>query len=146
MKAFQFLDHTSIHRSIFLHLFRVRSQGQQPKQGSPDFRFPSYFFQLFRGGTQGIVYTACPGSSQGLLLKGHALNTSSERRLGGTLTRLLSHLIWLLNKEEQRFCSQLLKNGRASRLFLWDSPATIWRKLFSAACIRRLLFSVTTQS
>ncbi|XP_054631868.1 troponin I, fast skeletal muscle-like isoform X2 [Dunckerocampus dactyliophorus] len=48
----------------------VGSQGQQPKQGSPDFTLPSYFVQLlpadpevFPGQLRDIVSPTCPGSS-----------------------------------------------------------------------------------
>ncbi|KAK0151551.1 putative nuclease HARBI1 [Merluccius polli] len=51
---------------------KVGSRGQQPKQGSPDFPFPSYFVQLFLGDPDAfpgqprdIVSPACPGSSLG---------------------------------------------------------------------------------
>ena len=39
----------NIHPSIFCRLSGVGSWGQQPKQGSPDFPFPSHFVQLFLG-------------------------------------------------------------------------------------------------
>ncbi|KAK0151912.1 hypothetical protein N1851_006716 [Merluccius polli] len=61
-----------IHPSIFFRLSGVGSRGQQPKQGSPDFPFPSYYGQLFLGDPEAfpgqprdIVSPACPGSSPG---------------------------------------------------------------------------------
>ncbi|TWW62190.1 hypothetical protein D4764_04G0008370 [Takifugu flavidus] len=38
----------SIHPSILYRLSGVGSRGQQPKERSPDFPLPSYFFQLIR--------------------------------------------------------------------------------------------------
>ncbi|KAK0145239.1 SCL-interrupting locus [Merluccius polli] len=52
------------HPSIFFRLSGVGSRGQQPKQGSPDFPFPSYFGQLFLGDPE-----AFPGQPRDIKLR-----------------------------------------------------------------------------
>ncbi|TWW77574.1 hypothetical protein D4764_12G0009640 [Takifugu flavidus] len=143
-----------IHPSILSRLSGVGSRWQQPKKRSPDFPLPSYFFQLIRRDPQAfpdqsrdIVSPTCPGSSRGLLPEGHALNTAPGRRPGGILTRYPSHLIWLLST--RRSSGSTPSSSRMAELLtlsLRESPATLRRKLISAACTRDLDLSVITQS
>lgn len=54
----------AIHPSIFYCFFGVWLRGQQTKQESPDFPFPSYFVQLFQRLSQ-ASWDTCPRSSKG---------------------------------------------------------------------------------
>ncbi|KAK0136682.1 hypothetical protein N1851_027129 [Merluccius polli] len=79
---------------------------------------------------------------RGLLPVGRALNTSPGRRPGGILTRYPSHLIWLLST--RRSSGSTLSSSRMTELLtlsLRESPATLRRKLISAACTRDLVLS-----
>uniref|UniRef100_A0A3Q3VJN7 HPS5-like beta-propeller domain-containing protein n=1 Tax=Mola mola TaxID=94237 RepID=A0A3Q3VJN7_MOLML len=72
---------------------------------------------------------------------------SGGRRPGGILTRCPNHLNWLLST--RRSSGSTLSSSRMSVLLTLSlrlSPATLRRKLISAACIRDLILSVTTQS
>ena len=134
----------SIHPSIFYRLSGVRSRGQQPKQGSPDFPFPSYFIQLFLGDPEAFpgqpsVSWVFPGVS-------YQWDVPWTPHQGGILTRCPSHLIWLLSM--RRSSGSTPSSSRMTELLtlsLRESPATLRRKLISAACTRDLVLSVITQ-
>ncbi|KAK0148980.1 putative nuclease HARBI1 [Merluccius polli] len=139
-------------RSVFFRLSGVGSRGQQPKQGSPDFPLPSHFVQLFPGDPEAFPgqperHSRCSvlGLPRGLLPVGRDLNTSPERRPGGILTRCPSHLIWLLST--RRSSGSTPNSSRMTELLtpsLRESPATLQRKLISAACTRDLVLSTLT--
>ena len=97
----------SIHLSILHRLSGVGLQGQQPKQGSPDFPLPSYFIQLFRGDPK-----AFPGQPRDIvrLSTGETCpDTSSGRRPEGILTRCPNHHhLTPLGAEKQRLYSEVI--------------------------------------
>ena len=142
----------SIHPSSF-RLSRVRSRGQQPKQGSPDFPLPCYFVQLFLGDPEAfpgqprdIVSPACPGSSPGSPTGGTCPEHLREAP-GGILIRCPSYLIWLLStRRSSRSTPSSSRMTELLTLSLRESPATLRRKLISATCTRNLVLLVTTQT
>ena len=46
--------HLPVHPSIFYRISEIRSRGQQPTQRGPEFSLPSYFVQLFGGGSRAV--------------------------------------------------------------------------------------------
>ncbi|MED6241711.1 hypothetical protein ATANTOWER_024873 [Ataeniobius toweri] len=132
------------------------SRGQQTQERHPDVPLPRHLLQLLReepkafpGQPRDIVPPACPGPSprMSLLPVGRAWNTSRGRHPGGIRYRCPSHLNWLLSMWRSNgstpspsWMAELLT------LSLKECPATLQRKLISAACIRDLVLSVMTQS
>ena len=139
--------------SIFFRLSRARSRGQLPEQGHPDLPLPGHFLQHFRedpkafpGQPSNTVTPACPGSSSGSPPSGtcqeHLLREASR---GHPKQMPEPPQLAPLDVEEQRLYSKLLP-GELLILSLRERPATLRRKLISAACIRDLILSVMTQS
>ena len=126
----------TIHPSIHF-LFGARSQGQLSEHEDPDFPFPGHFLQFgedwkaFPGQPSDIVTPVYPGSSF---------------RPGGIRYRCLSHLSWLLSM--WRSSGSTPSSSRVTELLtlsIREHPATLRRKLTSAACIQVLILSATTQ-
>ena len=116
----------SIHLSIFHRLFGVRSRGQQPERGSPDFPLSSHFIRLFWGDPEAFsgqprdtVLQYILGLPGGLLPVGRALNASPWRRLGGILTRCPNHLTWHLSARRSSSSSRM---AELLTLSLRESP------------------------
>ncbi len=87
------------------------------------------------------------GLPRGLLPVGRARNTFPGRRPGGIWNRCPSHLSWPLSM--WRSSGSTLSSSRVTELLtlsLRERPATLRKKLISAACIRDLVLSVMTQS
>uniref|UniRef100_A0A3B3SZ16 BHLH domain-containing protein n=1 Tax=Paramormyrops kingsleyae TaxID=1676925 RepID=A0A3B3SZ16_9TELE len=87
-----------------------------------------------------FVSWVCPVVSSSF---GHAQSNSPGRCSGIIPVRCLSHLSWFLSK--QRSSGSTLSPSRISELLTLSlrlSPATLWRKLVSATCIRDLMFSL----
>uniref|UniRef100_A0A3B3ZPB0 GABA(C) receptor n=1 Tax=Periophthalmus magnuspinnatus TaxID=409849 RepID=A0A3B3ZPB0_9GOBI len=87
------------------------------------------------------------GLPRGLLLVGHAQNTSLGRRPGGILSRCPSHLNWFLST--CRSSGSTPSSSHVTELLtlsLRVCPASLRRKPISAACIHDLVLSVIIQS
>ena len=150
----EYLWLVTIHPSIFFCLSGAGLPGQLSEQGHPHLPLPGHFLHLFQevpkafpGQPSDIVAPACPGSSSGSTPAGHARHTSRGRRPEGNQYRCPSHLSWLLSM--WRSSDSTPSSSRVTELLtlsLRERPATLRRKLISAAGFRDLILSVMTQS
>ncbi|MED6273802.1 hypothetical protein CHARACLAT_010143 [Characodon lateralis] len=122
---------------------------QQTQQRHPDVPLPRHLLQLLRvepkafpGQPRDTVPPACPGSSPGPPPGGTCLGTPPRKA-----SRRHRHLNWLLLM--WRSSGSTPSSSRMVELLtlsLRECPATLRRKLISAACILDLVLSVMTQS
>ncbi|KAK0136585.1 hypothetical protein N1851_027270 [Merluccius polli] len=120
--------------SARLQVYYVLPSGGQLFLGDPE---------AFPGQPRDIVSPACPGSSPGPPTSGTCPEHLTREASGGILTRCPSHLIWLLST--RRSSGSTPSSSRMTELLtlsLRESPATLLRKLISAACTRDLVLSL----
>uniref|UniRef100_A0AAX7SSR9 small monomeric GTPase n=1 Tax=Astatotilapia calliptera TaxID=8154 RepID=A0AAX7SSR9_ASTCA len=131
------LDSTNVEtafQTILTEIYRIVSQKQMSERQESDMSPSNNVVNIQR----------VLGLPRGLLV-GHARNTSTRRRPGGILVRCSNHLNRLLSM--WRSSGSTLSSVRMSKpltLSVRETPATLWRKLISGACIRSLVFLVPT--
>ncbi len=134
--------HPSIHPSSSAYPGPGRRGSSLSRDGQTSFSLDTSSY------SSGRNTEAFPGQSGDIILPvGRAQNTSPGRRPGGIQNRCPSHLSWLLSMS--RSSGSTLSSSRVNELLtlsLRERPATLRRKLISAACIRDLVLSVMTHS
>ena len=136
--------HPSIHPSIhLLPLYPGPVAGAAAWAGTPRLPSPRTFSPVLPGGSQGVPRPAewhSPGSSSGSPPGG-----ACQEHLPWNASREPPQLA-PLDVEQRRLYSELLPGDRAPHPSLRERPATLRRKLISAACVRDLILLVTNQS
>ncbi|MEQ2305618.1 hypothetical protein AMECASPLE_039613 [Ameca splendens] len=141
MQQFRMILVLVVFRFIRDRVAGAADSAETPRRPSPQTPPPAP-----PGGAQGVPR---PVERHGAFSVSWAVpwNTSRGRRPGGIQYRCPSHLNWLLlmwrssgSTPSPSWMAELLT------LSLRECPATLRRKLISAACIRDLVLSVMTQS